>query len=302
MIKIRLKLASLIPVFILLASCADSYKSAESVAEDPSTLDERVIYGVDDRKNVYEETSPSVRKVASSTVALIRSSSLQPKDGMSFALPSGSYGASQALCSGENFYAEPAAAFCSGSLVGPNLILTAGHCVTSTSDCTSVRFVFGYALARSNIFPLATLASEVYACKRIVFRKQERAGADFALIELDRKVSGHAPLKLQRSSTVKVGDALTVIGHPSGLPTKIASGGVVRAVLPTHFVTNLDTYGGNSGSAVFNSKTNEVVGILVRGDTDFVAQGGCAVSNRCSASGCRGEDVTRIEQVLSMVR
>ena len=44
---------------------------------------------------------------------------------------------------------------------------------------------------------------------------------------------------------------LVVIGHPSGLPTKIADGAWVRNnESEYYFVTNLDTFGGNSGSAV----------------------------------------------------
>ena len=98
-----------------------------------------------------------------------------------------------------------------------------------------------------------------------------------------------------------MGEALTVIGYPSGLPLKVASGGRVRTVKSEYYVTNLDTYGGNSGSAVFNSTSGEVEGILVRGENDFVSQNGCVVSNRCTFEGCRGEDVTKISEVLSFV-
>ncbi len=74
---------------------------------------------------------------------------------------------------------------------------------------------------------------------------------------------------------------LVVIGRPSGLPTKVADGAQVRSVNDVFLVANLDTYGGNSGSAVFNAVTGVVEGILVRGDTDYVynAQLGCRVSN-----------------------
>ncbi|MBC7372199.1 MAG: trypsin-like peptidase domain-containing protein [Bdellovibrionaceae bacterium] len=195
-----------------LISCAESFDARARVPDDPivnklddsveNSLDERVIYGSDDRKNVYEVASSAVRKAAESTVALILSTSLRSQSALSFLLPPDSYGDSQSLCS--------------GSLVGPNLILTAGHCVTSVSDCASVRFVFGYAVRQPNAFPLSSPSSEVYFCKRIVTRMQEVAGADYALIELDRKVTGHTPLKIQRSGAVKVGDSLTVIGHPSG--------------------------------------------------------------------------------------
>ena len=68
-----------------------------------------------------------------------------------------------------------------------------------------------------------------------------------------------------------------------------------------HFVANLDAYGGNSGSPVFNSDTHEVEGVLVRGDTDFVLQGGCRVSLVCPTTGCRGEDCTRVTEFANLV-
>jgi Peptidase S46 len=87
---------------------------------------------------------------------------------------------------------------------------------------------------------------------------------------------------------------LYVIGHPCGLPQKYAPRARVRDNTPdTFFVANLDTYGGNSGSPVFNSSSNAVEGILVRGENDFVSRGSCYVSMVCPTTGCRGEDVTR---------
>ncbi len=93
-----------------------------------------------------------------------------------------------------------------------------------------------------------------------------------------------------------------MIGHPVGLPTKFAGEAVVRSNQQSaFFVANLDTYGGNSGSPVFNSDTHEVEGILVRGETDFVPQGGCNVSLVCPTSGCRGEDCTRTTEFSNLV-
>jgi hypothetical protein len=70
---------------------------------------------------------------------------------------------------------------------------------------------------------------------------------------------------------------------------------------PGFFVANLDTYGGNSGSAVFNAATGLVEGILVRGEQDYVQKGDCRVSNVCPADGCRGEDVTKIAAVADKI-
>ena len=68
-----------------------------------------------------------------------------------------------------------------------------------------------------------------------------------------------------------------------------------------YFVANLDTYGGNSGSAVFNATSGKVEGILVRGENDYVWRGSCRVSNKCPADGCRGEDVTKVSALMDII-
>ena len=43
-----------------------------------------------------------------------------------------------------------------------------------------------------------------------------------------------------------------------------------------YFITNTDTYGGNSGSPVFNEETGLVEGMLIQGANDFLeTQDGC---------------------------
>ncbi len=66
-----------------------------------------------------------------------------------------------------------------------------------------------------------------------------------------------------------------------------------------YYVANLDTYGGNSGSAVFNAKTGVIEGILMRGENDYVYKNGCRVSNVCASDACRGEDVTKLSSITS---
>ena len=100
------------------------------------------------------------------------------------------------------------------------------------------------------------------------------------------------------------GTELVVIGHPTGLPTKIAGGAWVRQnTNNVYFQSNLDTFGGNSGSAVFDAETGTVEGILVRGETDYVydSSRGCRVPKQCSNEGCRGEDVTRITNIKELM-
>lgn len=286
-------------LLILLGACENSTPDKDSSVTPQETpqVQEKVIYGSDDRKDLYEVKSALQRRLADSTVALIKDEHLQ--EGAEITrISAQTFRRSYNLCASERFGEQENAAFCSGSLVAPDVIATAGHCVRSVRDCSETRFVFGYAVKSAGVQPREVASSEVYRCAEIIHTEVLGTGSDFALIKLDRPVTNHAVLKTRKSGSVKVGASLVVIGHPVGLPTKVAAGAKVRSATESeHFVANLDTYGGNSGSAVFNS-SGVIEGILVRGDTDFVYQGSCTVSNRCTSTGCRGEDVTRITRIL----
>ncbi|MDD2805691.1 MAG: serine protease [Elusimicrobiales bacterium] len=260
---------------------------------------DKVIYGADDRLDIYQVTDAKLLKLADSTVGLFQGSDVY-LSGDKAHLTTESYADGYGLCKEEPFYEQNTGAFCSGSLVAPDVIMTAGHCVKSESACADTKFVFGFAVTQKGVTPSQVPASEVYSCAQLIGREQVGTGADWALIRLDRKVANHVPLKYDAGDAVKNGDPLVVIGHPAGLPTKVAGGATVRDASPKgYFVANLDTYGGNSGSAVFNAKTGVIVGILVRGENDYVYKDDCRVSNVCPSTGCRGEDVTKLSSVTS---
>ena len=262
-------------------------------------VDGQVIYGDDDRIDLYQTENAKLKSMADSTVALMSASSVKSEGAVS-RLVTEPYGTGNGLCKEEPFYDQVTAAFCSGSLVAPDIIMTAGHCITSESSCTGTKFVFGFAVKEKGKMPTTVATKDVYSCKQLLGRDQVNDGADWALIKLDRPVTGHAVLKLNLAGTIANKTPIVVIGHPAGLPTKIAGGSEVRdASRNGYFTANLDTYGGNSGSAVFNAKTGLVEGILVRGENDYVYRGGCRVSQVCTNEGCRGEDVTKINEVTA---
>lgn len=258
-----------------------------------------VIYGADNRVDLYQVSDPLLLAAADSTVALVQASDLSLNSAGNFVLAGAQLGPDNSLCKSEPFYSQQTGAFCSGFLVEADTIVTAGHCIQDASDCSSTKFAFGFSIKslsqKYNEFP----KEDVVGCKSVVHTQHPNDDADFAIIKLDRPILNHMPLRLAQQKNLKVGDAVFVIGHPTGLPTKIAGGANVRSASePGFFVANLDTYGGNSGSAVFNAQTLEVEGILVRGENDYVMSGDCRVSNHCTNEGCRGEDVTKISSVL----
>lgn len=257
-----------------------------------------VIYGEDNRKDVFESTDSAFVELSKSTAAMISSSNLKAGRAGEVQISAGTL-ESRGICEKERFSQQISAANCSGFLIAPNVLVTAGHCIKTQADCNSYKWVFDFKVDSSEQGTVNVETSDVYSCKKIISRSLDQISKDdYAVIELDRK-SDRRPLTFRKKGKITKGTEIVVIGHPTGLPTKIADGAKVRSLSGKFFVANLDTYGGNSGSAVFNVKTSEVEGILVRGENDYVYDSalGCQVSNKCADNACRGEDVTYITNV-----
>lgn len=262
----------------------------------------KVVYGDDDRLDLYDVTNQVHYDIAASTAAMLPPRALKKMNDGNYRISAQSL-EDQGICADARFADQPTAAYCSGFLVGDDLLVTAGHCIESANDCSTYKWVFDYGYTdASHQFSIGN--DSVYSCSKIVERKLDgRRGSDYALIKLDRKVTGRTPLKVRQSGKVATKQPLVVIGHPTGLPTKVAAGAWVRDNgKSAYFVANLDTFGGNSGSAVFDSNTGVVEGILVRGEQDYSydRQKQCLVPKECSNTGCSGEDVTRITEIQAL--
>jgi len=252
----------------------------------------KVIYGADDRIDLYQESDPARRAWAAATCGLFNQGNVQNNGDGTFTLRTFAYN----VCADEPFSNQPTSAFCSGFMVGPDLIATAGHCFDS-GDIGRVRFVFGFVMENANTPVVTVDASQVYTGVELVGRALS-GNLDYSVVRVDRAITspGATPFELRREGVVPVGANVGVIGHPSGLPLKLAFGDntVVRSNSNSgFFVANLDTYAGNSGSPVIDPNTGRVEGILVRGEVDFVTVGGCSRSNVVSDTGGRGEDVSK---------
>jgi len=276
-----------------------SLLSLNVMAKNPSTVIlPKVIYGQDDRLDIFESSDNLMKEVARSTAAQIMNRNLieSPlKDG-SFTIKSETL-AESGMCKSERFANQPTAGNCSGFLVAGDKLVTAGHCINTDYDCGDHYWVFDFANKNQEQKSFSFNKDQVYRCSKIIERKKDSVTqADYAVLKLERVVVGRKPLQYRTEGKPADDAVFTVIGHPTGLPTKITSAADMRNnTNPVFFVTNADTYGGNSGSAVVDSRTGIVEGILVRGDTDYTrTEEGCLGSVYRPQTGGRGEDVTRI--------
>jgi V8-like Glu-specific endopeptidase len=286
-----------------------------------------VIYGDDNRQEVYE-ASALHQKLAQSAISMIEKTKLtrspekpglvqieqktlrawleaQFEEEKSVRLSKSAQEAVDekvTFCQSERFTEQPNPAECSGFLVGPDLIVTAGHCVAIPDFCSNYSWVLDFKIdPQTKTAGIDVKEENVFNCKKVISTVLNNGmGLDYGLVQLDRKITDREALTIRSEGMLPNSSPLMVIGNPSGLPLKIAPGARIRANShPFYFSANLDTFQGNSGSAVLNSEDGTVEGILVRGEEDFEANTGlmCIEAKRCDDSGCRGEDVSRMTSI-----
>lgn len=275
-------LLALLPGLLVVALCASA---------------QAAIFGADDRV-ALNPTSPAYELSRSTAIAVLSTNFEETSPGKLRidAVPEGA-----GLCTDERFYKDPVISYaCSGFLVAPDLIVTAGHCMVNTGEsrhetdlyCPTFSWLFDFIESKDGTVQTENVpADKLYRCKQVVYAIKEEVPPyrDFALVQLERPVTDRTPLTLA-PAPVHEGDAVSMIGYPLGTPAKLSHGAKILLNNPGRqsYVTNLDAFEGNSGSAVFNAK-GEVAGILVAGfpilsfthsDTNS-----CSRFNRCSEDG-----------------
>ena len=110
---------------------ASAQRSANPTASDPET---KVIYGVDDRLDIFEVTNPTQLELSSSVCAVVYDTLLNPV-GEDFKLSAFPYTSSSLPpCIDEPFRDQSTGAFCTAFLVADDLVVTAGHCNEAPLD------------------------------------------------------------------------------------------------------------------------------------------------------------------------
>jgi len=186
--------------------------------------------------------------------------------------------------------------------VAPDLLVTAGHCVQNQKACNDNFWVFDFKMKDQKTMVQIFSPSQVYKCVEIISHTYSRTDDDYSLIRLDRAVTDRQPLQVRTEGKVSDTASLLLIGHPSGLPMKIADDAIILDnTMTSFFRANTDSFKGNSGSPVFDAETGIVEGILVRGAEDYVTypaiEWDCNLAYLCKGKSCLGESVVRITNI-----
>ncbi len=260
---------------------------------------DKVIYGRDDRISIEQLHNSKLTQLGDITAAMVNWDDLViSKDSVS--LTGKLLKKDRKLCEAQRFGHEMNPANCSGFLIAPDILVTAGHCIESFQECQDYAWVFDYTRSGKKLSYKKSIFRCTAILKQVYNDDDEKFPNDYAVIQLDRKVDRKI---VPRRTSGKVSDKakLIVIGHPSGLSQKVGLNGKVRDNShPEYFSSNLDTFSGNSGSPIFDLKSGMIEGILVRGEEDYTFNNkrNCYEAKQCADDSCDGEDITRITNVL----
>ncbi|MFP2906672.1 trypsin-like serine peptidase [Pyxidicoccus sp. 3LFB2] len=151
------------------------------------------------------------------------------------------------------------AAQCTGSLIAENLVLTAGHCFSSTADALNYEAVFDYQVDTAGtprtpwVFPI------------VEGLEDSTGGIDFAVVRLASNVGNTFGSLRLGDRLPTTGELLRIIQHPRGLMKKHHQGSYAsRAANGSLQYVDVDTDHGSSGSPVLSTH-GDVVGVHTHG-------------------------------------
>ena len=267
-----------LPFFLTISNFAHAYERLPQFPVD-------AIYGIDNRFEVDEYHDERFIEKSKSIAMQVHKNelSLDKDNPNKIVFNKRTFQSTAKFCKEERFLDQVVLGVCSGFLVGPKTLVTAGHCMPSIDECENYKWVFGY---KKDVMDLNQ--SQVYTCKKIIRQKNVKTAKefnDYAVIELDRPVEGIKPLKLRKFGHALIDTPLVVIGHPLGLPMKVIDGAAITRMNKyelaqnnkldalklriNYFTADIDASTGISGAPVFNQKNGKVEGIYSNGGSNF---------------------------------
>ncbi|MCA9582019.1 MAG: trypsin-like peptidase domain-containing protein [Myxococcales bacterium] len=295
-------------VYVGVALCASCTSLGETNTEDGvGRADAALIFDDDSRRDYYDHDAPWLReRTLRSVMAVVNPDRLVMIDRNDIRLTDDAMtiGEREDLCPDVDFEDQPTLANCSATLIGEDLVLTAGHCLGEASDCSQYAFAFNYFYESEGKFATMT-AEDIYYCRnRIVYNNS--GGIDHAIVQIDRPVHPrHRPAAIRYNDEALALDTpVAISGFGLGLPAKLDDEGIVvsneeEMGVPTYFETTLDVFPGNSGSGVY-LHSDEVVGVLVRSPKNHIEERPDADCNQwlVASSGNSGNDVSHVARAI----
>ncbi len=247
----------------------------------------RIIRPPDDRTD-YFASSAMLRGIGDSVCAFIAADTLTDNGDGTFTINAGTLSDQfNPLCAGERFAEQPTAANCTATLIAPDILITAGHCLDENGVRTAFDtfyFVFDYAVREEGVNPSTFTTNQVYRGAEILGLVNNADTAnDWAVVKLDRAVTGRTPVVIRSSGSVAVGQSLVAIGFGAGLPIKFSGNATVQGLVENGFEADFDIIGGNSGGPIVDATTGIIEGV-VSSDLDvedYHQEGACFKATVC---------------------
>ncbi|PHQ28392.1 trypsin-like peptidase domain-containing protein [Leeuwenhoekiella nanhaiensis] len=267
---------TLLSIFVLLVSAAVYAQDTEPAIEYPfgepgSTS--RGVFGPDDRKEAQDAVG--YQDFVRATAVMVDKRSIQNNIAYSYSLEERlSYMfETEKFDDNVQFLDQPALANCTGFLIAPDILVTAGHCIQTMEDAEPYVWVFDYTSDKqfnttTHAIPLDP--NNIYEVAEVLSAKLDDAtDDDYAILRLKRK-SDRRPYRFRTSGSIAVGTGVNTIGSPTGLPLKFAENAEVVDASPSNwFKSDIDSFPGNSGGPVFDDY-GWIEGILVRGAVTYL--------------------------------
>lgn len=233
----------------------------------------RGVFGEDDRKEVKD--AEGIADFVRATAVMIPKSSISGNRVYGQTLRqrlTRQFGVSN-FDSNIRFLDQPTVAHCTGFLIAPDILVTAGHCIERLEDAKNYVWVFDYTSEvnfNEYVGYVEIDPNDVYEVTDVLsaYFQNLSTYTDYSVLKLDRKTS-RAPYRFRTSGKVTYQGGVSTIGSPTGLPLKYADNAIVVDNSPEKwFKNNIDGFPGNSGGPVFNPN-GFIEGIHVRGAVEL---------------------------------